>query len=304
MLMHDEELWESTDEEEEEESHENESDHIQQDHDHMERTKLVSTLISFMCIFLLAWQAIFRVPNVAIGLLFKFMKILLRKINEISGSSIIKEVSELLPDTLIKAQKLLSVNRDNFKKIIVCQMCHSTYDYADCVIQKENAKCSFIHFPLHPRHTLRSKCGTSLLKVIKTATGKRKFVPYKVFCYKSIIDAIKELVQKPGIIDIFNHWKSHSIPCNILTDVYDGAVWKSFKTSDDGKELLSSRYGLALIVNVDWFQPYKHVPYSVGVIYICVLNFPRHMRYKQENIIIVGIIPGPHEPKLHMNSLL
>jgi len=41
--------------------------------------------------------------------------------------------------------------------------------------------------------------------------------------------------------------------------------------------------------------------YSVGGLYLVMLNLPRNQRYKMENIIIVGIIPGPKEPKLTMN---
>ena len=41
--------------------------------------------------------------------------------------------------------------------------------------------------------------------------------------------------------------------------------------------------------------------YSAGAIYLCLNNLPRNLRYKRENIIIVGIIPGPSEPKLTMN---
>ena len=37
--------------------------------------------------------------------------------------------------------------------------------------------------------------------------------------------------------------------------------------------------------------------------YLAVLNLPRQHRYLQENIILLGIIPGPKEPK-QMNSLL
>lgn len=35
-----------------------------------------------------------------------------------------------------------------------------------------------------------------------------------------------------------------------------------------------------------------------------VQNLPRQIRYKMENIILVGVIPGPKEPKLTMNSYL
>lgn len=61
---------------------------------------------------------------------------------------------------------------------------------------------------------------------------------------------------------------------------------------------------MGLLINVDWFQPYKHVQYSVGAIYIAILNFPRTLRYRRENMILVGVIPGPHEPSIHINSFL
>ena len=44
--------------------------------------------------------------------------------------------------------------------------------------------------------------------------------------------------------------------------------------------------------------------YSVGVVYITILNLPRHLRNKPNNIILVGILPGPHEPKHDMNSYI
>lgn len=81
-------------------------------------------------------------------------------------------------------------------------------------------------------------------------------------------------------------------------------MWKSFLYTSDKQELLLSRYTLGLILNVDWFNPYKHIQYSVGAIYILILNFPRPLRYLSGNTIVVGEIPGPEEPKLHMNSFL
>ena len=38
--------------------------------------------------------------------------------------------------------------------------------------------------------------------------------------------------------------------------------------------------------------------------YMRLTNLPWQERYLQENIILVGVIPGPHEPKLHTNSFL
>lgn len=86
-------------------------------------------------------------------------------------------------------------------------------------------------------------------------------------------------------------------------DVYDGRVWKSFMRYKDEPFLeLPRRYGLLL--NIDWFQPYAHSPYSSGGIYLSLLNLPRNERYRKENVISVGIIPGPHEPSKSVNTFL
>lgn len=52
-------------------------------------------------------------------------------------------------------------------------------------------------------------------------------------------------------------------------------------------------------MNVDWFQPFKHrSDFSVGVIYMVLMNLPRGSRFKKENVILVGVIPAlDHEPK-------
>ena len=58
------------------------------------------------------------------------------------------------------------------------------------------------------------------------------------------------------------------------------------------------------MMNMDFFRPYKHVQYSVGAIYLVIMNLPRSLRYKQENVILCGLIPGPHEPELNINTYL
>lgn len=67
---------------------------------------------------------------------------------------------------------------------------------------------------------------------------------------------------------------------------------------------MSNPHTYGLILNLDWFQPYKHISYKVGVLYLSVLNLPCHMRYKNSFTILVGILPGPHEPKCTVNTYL
>ena len=55
---------------------------------------------------------------------------------------------------------------------------------------------------------------------------------------------------------------------------------------------------------VDWYQPFKHSPYSIRVIYLVLLSLSRAMRFKKENVFVVEIIPGPQEPSLEINGYL
>ena len=79
---------------------------------------------------------------------------------------------------------------------------------------------------------MRTSCQFPLVKIIKTTTGKKMLEPLKGFCYKSIIESIGELVQKPGMLDLLNHCRNRTMPNGVMADVYDGVVWNSFLTVD------------------------------------------------------------------------
>lgn len=70
------------------------------------------------------------------------------------------------------------------------------------------------------------------------------------------------------------------------------------------KPYLAASRNYAIMRNVDWFQPFKHSVYSVGVFYMVLMNLPRAERFKPENVFLIGVIPGPHEPKHNINSYL
>ena len=74
-----------------------------------------------------------------------------------------------------------------------------------------------------------------------------------------------------------------------LSDVYDGQMWQFFQYDADGLPFLAVEHNYLLMLNCDWFQPYKHTQFSIGVIYLAIENLPREYRFKRENIIIVGI---------------
>ena len=55
-------------------------------------------------------------------------------------------------------------------------------------------------------------------------------------------------------------------------------------------------YNYLLMLNCDWIQPYRHTQFSIGIMYVVFENFHRPARFKRENVLIVGVIPGPTEP--------
>ena len=80
-------------------------------------------------------------------------------------------------------------------------------------------------------------------------------------------------------------------------------MWKKF-LAYNGESFLADECSYGMMLNLDWFQPYKHLLYSVGAIYLSIFNVPRQSRYKLENICLIGIIPGPREPELTVNPFL
>ena len=124
---------------------------------------------------------------------------------EIIKEDSLHEVANNFPDTLQKAHKISHIDRDNFQKYIVCQQCHCTYpcdQLSRLTGMDKTLKCSFVTFPRHPQKHMRSLCQFSLVKIVKITFGKETFRPIKLFCYKSIVQSIAEMVQKPGILDL------------------------------------------------------------------------------------------------------
>ena len=96
--------------------------------------------------------------------------------------------------------------------------------------------------------------------------------------------------------------KFGQIKLNHLNNIIDGKVWQNFQVVD-GRPFIKLPNNLCLKLNLDLFNPFKHIKYNVGILYFEVENLPRSERYKLENIIITGAIPGPKEPTVHLNTI-
>ena len=247
-----------------------------------------------ICLFLNYYQLKFHVPDRGMQLLLSFLKVMIALISLIVPSnSSLKLLMNQFPSSLNAMRTRLSVEQRELLQYVMCPKCDTLCGEAKAVIFSNQNRCSHVPFPNHPHKSRRVACQSLICKVVKFSKMS-KTLPQKTYIYSSILKTIKSLITRKSIYSNLDGWMSRSFNGKYV-DIYDGAIWNEF-TVVNGRPFLDVPYNLGLILNVDWFQPYEHTQYSIGVIYLAILNLPRSERYKLENVIIVGCIPGPKEP--------
>ncbi len=58
------------------------------------------------------------------------------------------------------------------------------------------------------------------------------------------------------------------------------------------------------MLNIDCFNPFDDTQYSVGNVCLVIQTLPRSEHFKVDNIILIGLTPGPTEPSQTMNTYL
>ena len=261
-----------------------------------------SPLTQWLICFLIRFQSKYYIPDAAIDALLKFLYTLFLVIGRFS-SNVALGITRILPKTLYSMKNVVGYN-DSFQRYVVCPRCHKMYDTSDCISRcgsiESTRNCSFVKHPNHPHSSGRAPCSAPLMRSVTLRTGKVRLYPFKIYCYRKLVVSLQELLLRPGFFDACQLWKDQ--PISEFIDLYHGKIWKDFQYVDDKPFLASG--GLGLILNIDWFQPFTHTVYSVGVIYLVIMNLPRSIRFKRENIIVIGILPGPSEPKHDINTYL
>lgn len=244
--------------------------------------------------FLFLWQSTFKLSDVGMSILLKFLCMFLGLLANILGVTAFKTITDMLPTSVTSGKKLLETSKDNFEKFVCCPDCSSIENSLERLPNgKSTSKtCTFVRFPQHPQQRYRKPCGSPLLKPVKTSTGSAFLYPRRLYCYKSLVDSIQQMLLHLDFLRSCEKWRKRSVPVNCMEDIYDGHMWKEF-LDYEGEPFLSIPFNFAL---VDWFQPFKCTNYSVGAIYMAVQNLPREERFLSENTILVGVIPG--EPSI------
>ena len=191
---------------------------------------------------------------------------------------------------------------------MVCPTCHKLHQKKDVVEFRQGElpaimKCQHIEFP-NSTHRRMHLCQTPLSHQTRLLNSQIKNQPDLIYPFAGIRQQLSALYRRPDFESLLRHWANRRQFDRILTDIYDGQVWKTLKETRDENSLNFFRPEVAdshlgLMINVDWFQPYDGTIHSTGVIYAVVCNLPRDIRFRRENLLLLGLMPGPNEVSLH-----
>lgn len=271
-----------------------------------------SGVAKYITLAVLFWQFRYFVSDAAIGGLFSifrlFINLLKKMLQPMLCCGPLQELLDSFPTSVFTARTLIGLNRDSFEKYVVCPDCHALYNLSECVKinkrgNKVSSKCSCVLYPNHPHKSRRTPCNATLMKKVVSGDGKKtSLYPKKIYSYRPLKVSFIEKLQKPGFKELL-FAKPLSFDDGILRDIQDGYVFKNFKDKD-GENYFVDKRDIGVMMNLDWFNPFENSEYSLGAMYFAFLNLPRKDRFKWENILLLGIIPGPKEPTLTINTYL
>ena len=140
-------------------------------------------------------------------------------------------------------------------------------------------KCRHVEFPNSSCCRLQL-CQVPLSQQVKSLDGSITNWPELIYPFSGIKNQLTTMFRRPGFESSLRHWANRSNFDNILTDIYNGKVWKTFKDDDltiffRGEVADSHRWTLIgfshtmvqYIVQERYMQPFViyHVIFDFGV---------------------------------------
>lgn len=126
-----------------------------------EKAASVPHIIVSLGVFLLSWQATFKVPDTCIAALLVFLCHFFSFVGTLTFSSQLTQFAQMLPRSVQQLRRVTGINVDTFTSYVVCPLCHSLYDYTNCIVgvgsRKEVRRCQHISFLIILR-LFRKRC--------------------------------------------------------------------------------------------------------------------------------------------------
>ena len=255
-------------------------------------SRLHFTFLQWICILFVRIQHRYGITGAAASVIIAFISLILGILTHPLHSHFPKNLAGVL--------RIASI--DNFvehTEYVVCpsDACNALYSLSELLSNAgTSVTCS--------AQSYGKTCGYMLCFEKQLAFGRCKWTPYKTFTFIRPSVWLKKMYANKTFVSLLkDHLKQQSEE-DLLADVWDGNIWKEFQHDpiDPSKQFLSNKFNLGLLINVDWFKPFKRSEYKVAALMLSVLNLPRRERFRKRWTMIVGIIPGPTEHKIHLNT--
>ncbi|PPR00725.1 hypothetical protein CVT24_000949 [Panaeolus cyanescens] len=136
--------------------------------------------------------------------------------------------------------------------------------------------------------------------------GKDRFKPNghprKYFDYLPLIPRLKAKLRNRQVSEEMLYRSQHVHEPGKVKDVYDGSLYRSLLSkvvpdSSPPNNFFSDDRDIALGLSTDGFSPFDRRDKTCWPILLFNYNLPPETRFKKENCINVGTIPGPLKPK-------
>ena len=213
-----------------------------------------------------------------------------------------------------QARKLLrGIGTDSRRVIRSLKLTPDAHSYVCCpkcfACYLQTSDDSYPNKCIYKKTPSSEECGRNLRKV-RIIKHTEHSVPMQRFIYHEFKEWLGEILCRPGMEDMLDRDVSPN-KHGIMRDIWDAPELHNVMGTDgkpficrDGSE---GRYIFSFCM--DGFNPFqlKQAGKKASVVgmYMICLNLPPEERYKLENMFLVGIIPGPHEPKKEeINHLL
>ena len=190
------------------------------------------SLIKMFLNFIFLWQSSFRVSDVGIDLLLKFLSLFMVTLAIICPINSLRELASQLPKSVSAGRKIIGTNADIFTKFVCCRACTSIYPIDECKSklpdgQWVSKRCNYVRFPNHPQLWRRKACNTLLLKLAKTSAQTTILRPFRIYCYKSLQSSIRESLHRPDFFELCERWRYRNIePVIFMMGLCGKSLWK------------------------------------------------------------------------------
>lgn len=195
----------------------------------------------------------------------------------------------------------------NTTSYVCCPKCFKCYAFDSTTPDSYPLRCTHHPGPDSP------VCNRTLRKV-RTIKGVDYSRPTRLYMYNDMKSWVGRLISRPGMEDVLDRKYTPSLapetaPEGFCDDILGSEALREFLGPDKKTPFLASSGNLVFSLSMDGFNPYRNSEagkkVSVGAIFMVCLNLPPEIRYRFENMYLVGIIPGPSEASVdQINHLL